>query len=147
MKRYRCHSRKASVVAHSADILSGAQRSRRTPSQVIPRAPSTSLGMTETGPASIFLLLEPFSICTTIVKNEIQIRRGDPRCRPQWSRVGRLSGARGVKRSAPGEERLHRRRYYVAKSVPRLRCPPLALLVPGQPLSRENYSRLGTEPR
>src|SRR5438874_2489409 len=135
MKRYGCHSRKVSVRVHFAVILSGAQRSRRTPSQVVPRAPSTSLGMTETGPASIFLLLESFSICTTIVKNEIQIRRGDPRRRTQWSRVGRLSGARGIKRSAPGEERLHRRRYHIAEGIPGLRCPPLALLVPGQPLS------------
>src|SRR5205085_7961359 len=47
MKRYRCHSRKASVRVHFAVILSGAQRSRRTPSQVVPRDPSTALGMTE----------------------------------------------------------------------------------------------------
>src|SRR5205807_51280 len=48
MKRYGCHSRKASVRVHFAVILSGEQRSRRTPSQVVPRDPSTSLGMTET---------------------------------------------------------------------------------------------------
>src|SRR5205807_282251 len=34
-----------------AVILSGAQRSRRTPSYIVPRGPSTSLGMTETVPA------------------------------------------------------------------------------------------------
>src|SRR5207248_3849344 len=112
-----------------------------------PRAPSTSLGMTETGPASIFLLLEPLGLGTTIVRNEIQVRCGYSRRRTQRSCVGRVPGARGVKRSAPGEERLHRRRYHVAEGVPRLRCQPLALLVPGQPFSRENYSRLGTEPR
>src|SRR5205807_4827642 len=104
MKRYGRHSRKASVRVHFAVILSGAQRSRRTPSQVVPRDPSTALGMTETGPASIFLLLEPFSICTTIVRNEIQLRRGYSRRRPQWARIGGLSGAWGIKCSASGEE-------------------------------------------
>src|SRR5437016_9188801 len=58
---------------------------------------STSLGMTETGPASIFLLLEPISLCTTSVRNEIQLRCGYSRRRPQRSRVGRLPGARGVR--------------------------------------------------
>src|SRR5205085_3239926 len=35
------------IIFYFAVILSRAQRSRRTPSQVVPRDPSTSLGMTE----------------------------------------------------------------------------------------------------
>src|SRR5205807_8790695 len=132
MKRYGRHSRKASVRVHFAVILSGAQRSRRTPSQVVPRDPSTSLGMTETGPASIFLLLEPFSLCTTIVRNEIQLRCGYPWRRSQWSRVSCLPGARWTERPASGEERLHRRSYYLTESLPGLRCASLPLLVSGQ---------------
>src|SRR5436190_15291148 len=62
-------------------------------------------------------------------QNEIQIRRGHSRRRPQWAGGRDLSGARGIKRIAAGEERLHRRRHHLAEDLSRLRRLSLALLV------------------